>query len=471
MALEKARDPEVAAIVCVLPVTATGEMAAADNEFVATLQGLPEANERIFWALNCRDRVWSSERALQAQRALKTQITSDRSCDTCAILGYYSPMLAVEIIDDRGRDGIDALNAASLNPQETQLFKKVLLDYYSHLYGPQAGVEPVALNNDLDSDFLRVVGTAGSGQAVMEAATAISGIPQLKHSLATYLYQERRAHLGAVLTAQIQTLSLALTDTYIKQARELVGQPEDLATLEGKLLFKELETLRYSLREIVQAWAHHLRTAGPNLLPTDLRTALTARLSERLQTDRQQQPLPVTSPPDTHKTSRSPGTLAPGLDGIAGELEAAACDQIQATLAACRELLLVQMAQQRYYALAQTLAADAPELFEADWKEAIAAAERALMVAVAIECDRYRHKVDFETDAPRASPTPKDPDAPTDCPPLAIEDTMAKATELGEYLERALQLTLERSLWALVSESSQFQLYDRLSDLCRVQLE
>jgi len=478
LALEKVRDPDVAAIVCVLPVTATGELAATDSEFVATLQGLPGASERIFWALNCCDRVWSNERARQTQRALKAQIASDRSCDTCAILGYYSPMLAVEIVDDRGRNGIDALNAVSLNPQETQLFKKVLLDYYSHFYGQRAGSETIPLSDDLDTNFLRVVGTAGSGQAVMEAATAISGIPQLKHALATYVLQERRAHLGAALTAQIQTLGLALMDTYVRQARELVGQPEDLPTLEGKLLFKELETLRYSLREIVQDWAHHLRTAGPDLLPTDLCVALTNRLRDRLQTYIQEQSLPTLLTPAPSKGNRTQMTLAFSLDAIAGELEAAACAEIQAALTACRDLLLAQMSQRRYHTLAQTLAVHGPELLEAAWQEAVVAAERALLVAVAIECDRYGREIDTL----HAVLTTADLDALTGGKPLAAEreaplrhvlteDTMAKAAALGAYLERALQLTLERSLLALVSESSQFQLYDRLSDLCRAQLE
>ena len=476
--LEKIRDPEVAAIVCVLPVTTAGGRSVANNEFVATLQALPGANERIFWALNCCDRTWSDERNRQAQRALKAKITSDRSCDICAILGYYSPMLADEITDDCNRSGIDALNAVSLNPQETQLFKKVLLDYYRHLYGQRAGIEPVPLSDELDTDFLRVVGTAGSGQAVMEAATVISGIPQLKHSLASYLVQERRAQLGAALAAQLQTLGLTLIDAYIKQARELAGQPEDLATLEGKLLFKELETLRYSLREIVRDWMQHLQATGPNLLPANLRAIIEARLRDRLQAYLEELPFPTPPAPDAERSVRSQVAVAPSLDAISEELEAAACNELKLVLASCRDRLLAQMSQQPYYLLVQTLAMDGPTLLEDAWQEAIAAAEAALEMAVAIECDPYRCEVDVLL----ALLTAEDLDALTGYRSLAAEreallrtalteDTMVKVAKLSGYLERALRLALERSLLALATESNRFQLYDRLSDLCRAQLE
>lgn len=477
--LEKIRDPDVAAIVCVLPVTAAGELTAADREFVSILESLPAAGDSIFWVFNYRDRAWLDEQGRRALRRLRAQITDSRSCDACAILGFYSPFLLAEVTDDRGRSGLEALNAVSLNPQETQLFQKVLLDYYRHVYSQRSGVEPLPISGDLEADFLQAVGTAGSGQALLEAARAVSGIPQLRQSLVTYLTQERRDRLMAALVAQLQTLGIGLADCYATQARELAGQPEDLAALESKLLFKELETLRYSLREIVQGWVRHLRALEPQLLPPDCRPRLHAKLSDRLRRFLQHLslPTPASSEPVARVSRPQTAALAASLDAIAVELDTAACTEVRTILAACSDRLLAQLPQQQYYTLAKTLASAGPEPLETRWREALASAETSLQLAIAIECDLYRTDSDRLLDTLTADAI----EVLSGRDPLAAEREAAlrealtqhaleKASCLSAYVERALMLALQRLLLALTSESSQFQLYDRLSDLCRTQL-
>lgn len=478
LTLEKIRDPDVAAIICVLPVTAAGDIAPTDSEFIDILQVLPEADRRVFWACNFCDRTWSDERARQTQRALKTRIAGERSYDTCGILGYYGPILAAEITDERGRSGIDALNAASLNPQETQLFKNVFLEYYRTLYGQRNNIEPVALSGELDADFLRVAGTAGSGQAVLEAATVASSLPQLKHALASFLTQERRDRLAETLATEIQTLGLCLVESFVDRAREISAQPEDLVALQNKLLGTELATLRHSLQEVLRGWAGHLRASGENLFPADLQATATDRLRDALQTFVQELPLPT--PPSTdcacNVTRSQLVPLAPSLDAIADLLEKTATAILQTALQVCRDRFLAEIPQQPYHAWSQCLAGIEP--LKNCWQEAMAAAEGALAVAIAIECDCYRQ----EGPALQAALTAADLDALAGGNPLPAaregalraaltEDALARAESLGAYLQRALQLTLQRSLQALTTESKQFQLYDSLSDICRAQLD
>ncbi len=481
--LEKVRDPEVAAIVCVLPAAETGDLSPTDREFIALLEALPTASDTIFWVFNYRDRTWSDERARRALRHLRAQITSRRTSDVCGILGFYSPLLLAEATDDRGRSGLEALNASSLNPQEVQLFQKVLVDYYRYVYSQRSGIEPLPIDGDLETDFLQAAGTAGSGQALLEAARAASGIPQLHQELVTYLTQERRERLTSALVAQLQTLGIGLVDCYTAQVRELAGQPEDLSTLENKLLFAELETLRYSLREIVQGWARHLRACSPKLLPADFREALAAKLGTRLQAFVERLPLPTPANLDpVARVSRTQtAALEATLDAIALELQESACNEASTTLAACSERFLGQMPPQQYYALVQTLAAKGPEPLESCWRDALARVDTSIRLAVAIECDRYRiegerlqralQERDLEAALAGEDTSPAAPSEMAALREALSRDALEKVASLSQFLGRALALALARLLLELTSENSQFQLYDRLSDLCRVQLK
>lgn len=254
----KIEDPDTSAVVCVLKPASAGEMTPEETELLDKMRDNPGIRDRVFYVFNRIDETWYNAQLRQRlDELVNSQFhNTPRVYKTSGLLGFYGTQIKLTNGLDRfGLDSVFAESTKGLNGQEeTPQFINAFNQYCTSSGKLSPNKFRISVNSyeTPNGNYVRILNEAGN--PLIEQLIQDSGIEEFRTAITRYLTEEKRPQLFRNLADDLQPLCISLRKHYLEAHQELDSQPREIETMKAR----ELEQLSQDLRQIGEAFHHHL---------------------------------------------------------------------------------------------------------------------------------------------------------------------------------------------------------------------